>query len=274
MTSNNKKFNQQLKRPDSFQVRMMGYLAWGDAHKVHVGAILGAVVLVGAGIFGWKYVQEKNSAQRREELAAIDFKFSEEAEAAQKSQQEFHGKVAVLDKKIESLGKDDKHASEVATLNAEKKSLESKIEEIKPQHDGSRSQYLAYYQAHKSSIEGWRAALQVATIAIEQEKYAEAAQLLQEVLPQAKGSYFYDMQIRATYISLLEEMGEWKPALAEADHLLSLADEGMKPRALLIKGRLLLLGDRKAEAKEIFKKIITEHNTSFEAGKAKAYLLL
>jgi predicted negative regulator of RcsB-dependent stress response len=273
MTSN-KKFSQQLKRPDSFQMRAMSYFEWGEKHKLKIAAIFGAAIIVCGGYFAWKYVQDKRSEQRREELATIDFKFNEEAEAAQKQQQEFHEKITAVEKKIEPLAKDASKAGEVSTLEAEKKSLEGQMEAIKAQHEASKGMYLAYYQGHKSTIEGWRAALQVAAIDIEQEKYAEASALIHEILPQAKGSYFYDMQIRATYISLLEEMGDFVPALAEVDHLISIADEGMMPRALLIKGRLLMLNDRKSEAKEIFKKIISEHNTSFEAGKAKAYNLL
>ncbi len=282
MTSN-KKFLQQLKRPDSFQIKALSYFTWVEKHKLKAAGFIAAAAVVCAGYFAWNYVSALRADQRRQKLAAVDFQFNEESEAAAKLQQDIHPKVAEIDQKLDPAeAQDDKKDAlkiklspeERTKLEAEKKTFEAQIEALKPKHEASREKYLAYYLGHKTSNEGWRAALQVATIDMGHQQYSQAAELLKEMLPLAKGSYFYDMQVRAIYIGLLEELGKFEEGLSEAEQLVKTADEGMMPRALLIKGRLLLLSEKKTEAREIFHKLINEHNTSFEAGKAKAYNLL
>jgi hypothetical protein len=87
MTSN-KKFLKDLKRPDSFQVKMMGYFTWIEKNKMQMAGLVAAIAVVCGGYFAWKYVSNARSEQRRQELAVVDFQFNEEAEVTAKQQQE------------------------------------------------------------------------------------------------------------------------------------------------------------------------------------------
>ena len=67
-----------------------------------------------------------------------------------------------------------------------------------------------------------------------------------------------------------EEQEKYDKALQEIDQLAKIADEDLEPRILLVRGRILILKDARAEAKKTLSQLIEKHGATPEAQKARS----
>lgn len=276
-----KKRAQQLKQPDEFQKKAFRLLDWVVENKSTAIGILIPVGLAVVGGFGWKYMQKAQGEDRREKIAKIDKVYLEESEKSISDQEGLTSQIADLRKQLDDLktqikeGKDTAEGeAKLSSLEAQEKTLNERLKSIKPDHKAAFEKYLAAYGEFKSKPEGWRAGIKAASIQISKKEYEKAADLLKDILSQSESEPFYQFQVRATYMSLLEEQGKFDQALEEKSKLLEYATGDNKPKALLIVGRLELLAGQKEKALETLEKVITEYNASQEARKARAFKAL
>ena len=84
----------------------------------------------------------------------------------------------------------------------------------------------------------------------------------------------FQIQSRMILIGINEDAGNYDAALKDAEYLISMADDELKPKVLLAKGRIQMLKDAKAEAKATLDDLIAKHANSPEAQKARSMLAL
>ena len=266
-----KKRKQQLKAPDEFQKKAFVFADWCAANQVQIIVGLVSVLLLVAANLSWKFYQEKQSQSRREELALIDEAFNKELEEVGKQSQSLQSELASIDSKLKELSKTNTDTPESSELAEKKADLQKRIENIKPKHDETSANYLGFFRKFGNTPEGLRAGLAALNIMTQQESYKEATELAKDILTKADSDFgFYQFQVRFMYLSLLEEQGLFKEALAETDKLMSYASEDEIPKVLFAKARLEILAENSEAATTTLDKLINEHNSSPEAQKAKA----
>lgn len=258
--SEHKKRIQNLKRPDAFQKKFFHYLDWCRKHPDIIVKIAIPVVLLISIAIAWLYLLDHNREKRNAELAQIDSIYEDESKKADDKRREISKEIAKLQ---EDKDKKSENESKV-------KELEASLKAIKADRKDSLPKYLDYLKSYSSYSEGWRAGMNAVNIYLENADYKKAEEILADILAKADKNDFYQIQVRALYISVLEELSEFDKAAEQADLLLKSADEEQLPRALFVKGRVQLLSGKKDAAFETFDKVINEHNASTEAQKAKA----
>ncbi|MBP6218843.1 MAG: hypothetical protein KA436_09670 [Oligoflexales bacterium] len=275
-----KKTLRQIKRIDLFQERFFASVQWVNSHaRQIVWGTLPVLVLATAGI-SWNFYNKVQIEKRQDEVSLIDEDFSKEETSSSEKRNVILGDLEQLEKKKEAgkeAGKDKESAKPedpalVASIAQKRKELAL----VKPDHSKTLARYLAFYEKSPSTLEGWRSALSATRILAEENKLEDAVKLLEKILPQASKSDlgFYNTQVRLFYIALLEGAEHYDKALGELEGLLKTQDSENKPKLLLIQGRLLALLGRKDESNKTFETILSEHNSSPEARKARAYLAL
>lgn len=255
-----KKKQQELKKPDAFQKKLYGYFMWAKSNPqvlVKLALPLFGIVVIAIGWLSW---MDHMSQSRKDALAAIDMIYDKEEMDLDHKRKEISKQIQDL-----SANKDDQEK------NKDKiKSLEDEVKNLKTDHKDSLPKYLSFFEKHSTDSEGWRAGMESVQIYVANKDFEKASILLGDLLNKAASSSFYQTQGRSLYVSVLEELGKFDQAAIEAATLVKTAKEADKPKALLTHARVLLLSGKKTEAMQILDELITKHNASAEAQKAKA----
>jgi len=257
-----KSFRKSLKGPDQFQTSLASWFDKAYAYRTQIAAAISVILVVLAGIIGWQYYQGHKKDQRQQALAEIESVYTEELKAAaEKRSQLQEGLKDIATKDEKKLTKNEQ---------ATKTAIEAQIEAIKPIHDESVAKYKAFMDKYIEYPEGWMAGFRVAADHLKKEEFTEAKDILVKVMAKANGVLFYELQGRFLLANVLAELKEFDPALKEVDVLISKANSDLKPRMLLLKGRILVAKQDIASAKEAFDQLIKDHSASSEAQKARA----
>jgi len=268
----NEKLNiKKLKGPDAFQERMLRFLAWLKGNRSATALLLAPIVLVVFGAWVWGFISTSSKDKRLTELARIEILASEEEASAEKLR-------SAIQKEIDALPQppaakpgtpESKDPSE-----GKRKELTEKMIAIRADHGPSAQQYLAFFEKNKDNAEGWMAGMKASSWQVHNGQKPAAVKLLGDIVKRSVSVEFYQQQGRIVFINLLEDTGDLDGALKESETLVSLADDYLKPQALLIKGRLLMNRQQKEEAKAVFDQILDKHSTAPEAEKARGYKAL
>lgn len=265
--SNIKVNQKELKAPDQFQTRMLHVIYMLDRYKIHLILVAVAVVLVVGGWFGFVHYQDTQAEKRLSALAEVEDVFAKEAEVVDGKQAEISKKISELELVAKKGQKDAKLDPQTEKKKAE---LEKEMAAIKPNHEKSLKEYQAFYEKFKNEKEGWVAGLKAASILIDMKKFEPARDLVAKIMKSSLKNPFYQVQTRMLYISIQEELGDYKSAISEADVLLGLVGDEEKPKVLLMKGRLQYFNGAKEDASSTFATIIEKHASSPEAKTAQA----
>jgi hypothetical protein len=281
---NNKQQQKELKQPDQFQQEAYKFSDWLVKNKQIVKRTLIPIAILVVGFIGYSEFSKYQADGRRAELAKVDIAYNSEMEVAQKLRTKVQEELSDLSQKkllAETSEKIKNTTKKKNTAKVDTKALATKIEaaekklaDIKATHTESKAQYLKFFSANKNNAQGWRAGVRFVQISLEGKKIAPVVPVLKEILSQAKGISFYQVQIRMLYVSVLEEQAKYVDALAELSQLTKLADKDLQPQVLLTKGRIQILQNNKTEAYVTFKGLIAKHASSREAGKAKTIMAL
>ena len=267
---NYKNTQKGLKGPDLFQAKAFQYVEWIRKNQktvVLIVAPLFAALFIG---LGFQVVQNDRRIARQEALGAIDTLVAQSEEKAQKERDNLEKELATMEGTKSKDGAPQeamKPAASPEEIAAKKKQLE----DITADHTEALKQYDAFYKANPSTPEGWRAGLSVVQDHLKAKKFIEAQAIVKSILVASTSVPFYQQHVRLLSISILEELKLFDEALSECEALLSISDEGLKPQALLVKGRVLLLASKKEEASKTFDDLLTRYNSSPEAQKARSY---
>ena len=267
---NYKESQKGLKGPDLFQLKVYQAIDWMRKNQKKVAIIITPVL--GVVIFGvaFQFIQAHLTQSRAAALGNIDTLYAEGEEKAQKEREKLQEELQRMEGKSE--GKDEKASPASPTASPQEIEAKKKqIEDIKADQTIPLKQYQEFYTANISTPEGWRAGLSVAQEALRQKKFQDAQNLVKQILAESTGVDFYQEHVRLFYISILEELRLFDEALKECETLISLADDTLKPQALLVKGRFLLLAEKKEDALKVFDDLLTRYNSSPEAQRARAF---
>ena len=261
-----KKTYRAMKRPDAFQKKFFRAMDWAVVHKKRLGFMsVVASTLIVASLSLWFWERHRTQG-RQAELATIDGTFSEEERIAYEQREKLQKSVTALEEELKKGGP-QADTGKKSELEAKKKEME----ELKSNHSGSIEKYLAFYQHAKGTPEGSKAALSVVQDYLKNEKFQEAAQLLQEVLTNS-GHHgdFFQIQVRSLYTSVLEELGQFDAALEQVALLTKAVKSDDMARVLLVKGRLEHFAGKKEASQATFDQLLKDFATSNEATKARA----
>jgi predicted negative regulator of RcsB-dependent stress response len=276
MTSVRKEQAKALRSPDQLQVKLMSILDWLLKNVRLLLYVVIPVVAIMAISYGYRYVLNQKRESRLGELGAADVAYEKEARKANEERTAIQKKADDLQKAMDKTAADAKAKDPKASVLpdpakvAEKDALTKQAEAIKADHSGSRAMFEAFAKKYDTTPEGWAAAMAAVRIDVEQEKFAEARPLVEEVLAKSKDNPFYQRQARFALVGLDEELGDYDKALGELDALEKIVDDATKPKVLLDRGRIQLLKNAKAEAKATFATLIEKHGTTPEAQKARS----
>lgn len=242
----------ELKGLDQFQARIFKLINWFLLNKRQVAMVLLPVVLVAAAGFAWQAIAKQAKNKRLEALAKIESVYSQENEQAYKA----------AEAAAQAAGKSDPLK------------LDSKI---KPDHSGSLASYLAFAKENSDKEEGWIAGLRATAITAEQsdgsqEALASALAIIEPVIARSTASSFHQVTSRMVAMSLLEDLKRYDDAAKQAETLLGLVGDDLKPKILLTKARLDVARNALDEARVALTTILEKHDTAAEAAKARAML--
>ena len=273
-----KKELQRLKRPDYFQTKGINYLNWLQERRSLVISLLVVIACVIGGVFIAYEYQEDQTEKRISEVYEIDEQFNDEELVVSQQRESIFQEIESLEANKKTLEEKDKKTSEdeksIKELAASIEQSIAKLKEIKPDHKYSLEKYLAFYRNNISYPEGWRAGIIVSKNYIDNKDFAKAKEILSEVLQTASQNIFYQIQVRSMYIAVLEELSDYKEALAQVDIMDKSASDDLKPRILLLKARIFSQDGNKAEAIKVVDQILLEYKSSQEFPKARAFKAL
>ena len=283
-----KEERKQMKGPDALQERFLLMADWCQQNqKALIIASIALIMVVLAGVAGNYYVGHKR-LQRQVALSGIDMiydqeetdfgvtreKFSEELRALSFKVTEAQQKLT--DHKANSKKKKGK-AKAAAELQAalkqaqdELRAKQAQLAKLKPEHPKSAMEYAAFAKKHEGTVEALRANLTYTQILLDQEKFEKAEAILADILKRSGEIAFYKFQVRSLYVSVLEQLGRFDKAKEQADLLVAMSSEKMKPKMLLVQARVVLASGKVAEGKKILQQILEKHGQSAEAQRARA----
>jgi hypothetical protein len=280
--------HKKIKGPDAFQVRLISMFDWGLKNRNMVGLMLLPLVGVVVAGFGWQWYSGYRMDLRLDSLAVVEDVYTQELFEAGKKREEIQKKIDGLaatatpeapkaaDAKAGKPGEVSAPAKPVENpqLAVQRKILEIERDGIKPDHSKSLEQFKKYFEGHKDTAEGWMAGMRAVSILLEQQKEADARPIVESVAKDSITSPIFQIQSRMILIGLNEDAGNFDAALKDAEVLIGLADEELKPKVLLAKGRIQMLKDAKTEAKATLDDLIVKHANTPEAQKARSMLAL
>jgi predicted negative regulator of RcsB-dependent stress response len=278
MSSRYKEHAKQLKGQDPVQAALTRTLDWLLKNTKGAAVLVGILLLVGVGYFGFQRYKASQRDTRVEALGKIQIVYEDEQRKANDERQAILKQIEALDAKAAPPAADPakkpEEAAKPATpdpkVAAEKEALQKQAEAVKANHDASRAQFEAFAKSNEGNPEGWLAAMTAARLYLDDGKYAEARGLLETVIAKSKDVPFYQVQGRLALIGVLEELGDFDKALEETAALEKVADKEMQPKILLTRGRLQMLKNAKDDAKATFASLIEQHGASPEAQKARS----
>lgn len=287
-----KEFVKQMKGPDEYQKVATRVLNWINENTMVIWASVIPVVLIVVGLIIWQWYAEQQRVKLVNSLGDVSTTYYAENEVIQKEQTKLREKIVDIDQQIAEIekpevdpkAKDKKEPKTKKLSSAEKKkvddlkkqkvALNDQIASLKADHSGSLKEFTAFYEKHSETPQGWVANMQAVAIHIEQKNFDEARKLLGELLAKSKTSTFYQTHGRLVYINLLKDSGEYDKALSESEQLEKVANEQLKPVALLTKAQVLTLKGDKEEALKVLDVIQQDHANTPEADQAKNFRLI
>ncbi|MCX6131056.1 MAG: hypothetical protein NTX25_18610 [Proteobacteria bacterium] len=268
---NSKEMN--LKGPDAFQAKLAEFFA-GIAQnpKPLLGVVTAILVVLLAG-FGFRYFSKNKQDARRTELSQVDQGFEDEAKAFTKQREALEKKRDTLKAAQVKPAADPKDAKPLED-SAEIKALDAEIKSLKPNHSASALQYKNFFAHYPKAAEGWVAGLKYAAYAAEQGQLEEAQNLLEQLVKNSNGHAVLQTQTLFLLISVLEDRNEFDKALEQIEVLNKIASDELKPRILLGKAQIFFFKKDYANTKVTATKLLTEHESSPEADRARSLLAL
>ena len=257
MSSNRK---QQLYGMDAFQTTMLRLLDWCRRNAGKIAFVLLPTLFVIIAVFIGQMYLEKQKNTRLDRVAAIDQQRQQALKQAEEKRKQLQTQIDTLQQ-----SEQDKKLTEA---------LNKQLAKIKPKQEGLFIAYHEFFKANSDNAEGWSAGINACAIATEEKRFAEAKEILQEVLRNSSSSIFYQTQGRILYVKVLEELGELDLALEEIDKGYNLVSNDYKPRLLLIKGRILIAKKQNKQATSAYERIISEFADSQEANRAKSIKMI
>lgn len=259
-----------LKGPDAFQVKVGDFLAGVAQNPKPLFAVIALLLAALAAGYGIRYFIAHKEDARRSELSKIDEVHDGELKS-------FNTARETLEKQRDTLkAAQPKPASDAKPVEetAEIKALNQQIADLKPDHAASSEKYKSYFAAYPNAPEGWVAGLKYAAYAAEQNKLDDAQKVLEDVTKNAKSHPILQTQGLMMLISILVDRGELDKALEQAETLNKVVADELKPRALLTKSQILYLKKDFANTKATATEILTKHENSPEADRARSLLAL
>ncbi|HYX39855.1 MAG TPA: hypothetical protein VE954_42715 [Oligoflexus sp.] len=263
----------ELKGPDAFQVKVGDFMAGIAQNPKPLFAVIALLLGALAVGYGIRYFIAHKEDGRRAELSKIDTVYEDELKNYNKAREALEKQRDTLkaaQPKPAADAKDPKPVEETAEIKA----LNTKITDLKPDHAASSEQYKSYFAAHPNSAEGWVAGLKYAAFAAEQNKLEDAQKVLEDVSKNAKSHPVLQTQSLMMLISILTDRGELDKALEQTEALLKVVADDLKPRALLTKAQLQYLKKDFANTRATTAEILTKHETSPEADRARSLVAL
>lgn len=180
---------------------------------------LTAVLLGAAGFFAWHQVRESRDRSFSNEFLAVEQQYQQELES-------FQSKVDALPK-------------------------EKQADAGEPDHSASAKRFEELAKKAPNHPLGWQAALRAAAALVEQGKGAEAAYLLELVLPGTRKSVLVQTRVRRTLANIYADLKEYDKAIGELSFIEKLPDAPGVEEAKLFRAQVLYLAGRKDEAKQL-----------------------
>ncbi len=274
MSSVHKEHIKTLKGPDLFQVKVMSGVDWAVRNVRLISYVLVPVVAVVAILAGYRIFQTKRQDTRVEELGKIQVIYNGESRRAADKQKPILKKIQEIEAKPgnksagqESSGLTPQQEEEIAALRKE-------AEAIKADHSSSSTALMAFSQKYDGFPEGWLAAMMAAHVMVEDNRVANAATVLESLLSKVKNNPTYLSLVTIELAGLAEEQGEFDRELSLITSLEKSADNDLRPRLALMKGRALYLKGDKDAAKTTLGTLVDGYGSSAEAQKARSLLTL
>ena len=269
MTSH-KQHEQSLKRPDSFQDKILKAINFATTNKIQILKLLSpivAVALIGYGVYSWR---SHKASDRRADLAKIFAMATEEQSGVSKRREEIQKQIdAIRATKPATEGKKAELSAEnLATITA----LESSMGDLKPDNTKSSDALKNFYDTNKDVAEGWIAGLTWSSRQLQEDKTTEARPIVEAIAKASTSNKFYQLTSRFMLVGILEDSGEFDAAIKECDILAGLATDDAKPAILLAKGRLQYFKKSYAESRTVLSEILDKHASSPEATKARSLM--
>ena len=282
-----KERKKELSNPDKFQVTMTGLLDWAEKNVKAIALVVAPIFVLAIVAVVWQYMSQAQADTRVEELAKITEKYDAEKEAFDKRKQELQKRLNEVSAKIRAAeqavakANDNKEGDDGAEDNpvvkgldealvTERDAIQKQVDAMTPDHSGSLGEFRSFFDKYSGSPEGWRAGVQAAKILVDEDKFADSKTILTDVVKQSLQNEFFQIYGRLLLINVLEELGEFDQALTEVTTLEGLSGDDLKPKVLLMKGRIQLAKQAKTEAKTTLDTLIEKHGTSPEAQKARS----
>lgn len=299
----NKQKLPDLKSPDAFQTQAYKFFDWFLKNKGLVIALVAPVIGLLVVFGGWKYYSSAQLEKARSELAVIDDQFAKEADAVEDEKDRLRETLTdLLAKKASASSKDVekddgnntgnsdqtnevgvKNAGEetlaestlsVEQLDKEIESLETKIDNLKPDHSESYKLYKDFFENNMSSIAGIRAGVSAANIALDRKDLEDARSILDRVFKSDVQGEFFNVQIRTMYAFVLEELDQKELAIEQLRIASESALDSLLPNLLFQRGRILLDLGKEEEATKVFAELTEKYSTSAEARKVAALKII
>lgn len=262
-----------LKGPDVFQAKVGDFVAGIAQNPKPLFAIIGLLLVALAAGYGIRYFVGHKEDARRVELSKIDQVYEDELKTYTKAREGLEKQRDTLKAAQPKPAADAKDAKPVEET-AEIKALNQKIADMKPDHSASAEKYKSYFAANANAPEGWVAGLKYASFAAEQNKLEDAQKVLEDVVKNSKTHTILQTQALMMLISIQEDRGELDKALENADTLYKISGDELKARALLSKAQIYYLKKDYANTKATATEILTKHENSPEADRARALVAL
>jgi predicted negative regulator of RcsB-dependent stress response len=272
MSSENSK-EIKLKGLDFFQAKVGDFiagLAQNPKPLLAIGALILVALLAGS---GFQYFSHHSEDERRLELSKIDQVFDDEIKTYSKQREALEKQRDTLKAAQPQPAAEAKDAKPLED-SLEIKALDAQITALKADHTGSSDQYKKFYEANPKVTEGWVAGLKYAAYVAEKNNLDEAAKILEELVKDGKGHAILQTQALLLLISIQEDRNELDKALEHAEALYKVASNELKPRALLSKAQIYFLKKDDANTKTTATKLVTDHENSPEADRARSLLAL
>ncbi len=281
--SKKKSILKSIKAPDALQKKLALFFTWLLSHKVKVGGMLFAFVVIYGGVLTVQHYMKKQSLVLSSELAAIDELYEEELTATNKQREEITKKMELIEKAMTAAATSDEKTKDgkqppVSPFDPaklkEKMELEKKLSEIKENHQGSLIKYQEFYKGHKKDVVGAAAAFKSAMILLKDNDYTNAKLIFEGVRKDFADHPFYSVQSLLNLSAILEQEGSFEESLKLLDEALTKAPKEIKAQVLLAKARLEYLSKQNTKAATTIEEIVKNHGESEEAKKAKALKVL
>ena len=291
-----KEFMKQMKGPDEYQKFASRILKWMNDNTMMVWAAVAPVFVIAVGLFVWDWYAAKQESELVNSLGEVSQMYRDENKKAQDERDKLNEKITDIDKKIAAIEKpqDDvkdpkdpkapkkakakkltsDEKQKIASFKAEKSKIEQQMQDIKADHAASQAEFLTFYKKHSETPQGWVANMQAVAIYLEQKKLDDARKLLAELLDKSKTSEFYQTHARIIYINLLKDSSAYDEALKQVAALEKIADDKLKPVALLSKAHIMNLKGQKDEALKVLDIIQQDHANTPEADQARNFRMI